>query len=186
MPKRQANLPQPSYGFQRVFVSFRLFLVFLRTRRQIIVGIETARSESTPSGRGGVCGDEIITSDDAFEGNPTVCFCSGGVRAQKGHILKRHSSPGGWSEGTGWRKGGTLTSGQRGSVSWVFSTWQNSAALFHPAAFGCRIRPTHSGSRSNGSSLFHYTHNLQLRHVWLVSLSSFAAPPETVLMLLCI
>lgn len=58
---------------------------------------------------------------------------------------------------------------------------------FHPpVALGCRRRPAHSRIGSLGSSLFHYAHNLQLRHVRLVSLSSFVAPPHTVLLLLCI
>lgn len=153
-------------------------------------------------GGAGVCvgeggGDEIIPLMTPLRGiqHPAACFCFGGVRACKSHILKRHSSlmggRGGWGlewGGVGESGEGALTSGRRGSV---FSTWQNFAPTatptFHPpVALGCRRRPAHSRIGSLGSSLFHYAHNLQLRHVRLVSLSSFVVPPDTVLLLLCI
>lgn len=166
MPKRQAKLTGATQlGFPAGVCLVSTLSCLLRARRQIIVGIETACSETTQ--RRGVCGDEIITSDDAFEGNPTVCFCSKGGESREESHFEKTLFPRRVKEGD-WRREGRhldIWMARIRSVLWIFFTWRNSAALFHPGvARGSRMCATHSGSWSHGSSLFHYTHNLQLRH----------------------
>lgn len=149
-------------------------------RLQTIVGVGASHPESMQSRK--VCDDEIMTSDDAFKGNPNVCCCSWGLGA---HFNKKILFPCGAEGELRW-----LEEGREDGEDQCRGSFSHGQTPMPPSiqewlsGWGCTRLTVVAGPR-----VVHYfiiLTSLQLRHVRLVSLSSFAAPPESVLLLLCI